>query len=75
MDRDAALAKLPEAYATALRLREAGLSDEAIAARLEIAPEAADALLRVADAKLAAIFGAHERCVPPHEDRRARGSS
>ncbi len=44
---------LPEAYATALRLREAGCSDEMIADRLDIEPEAVAALLRIARAKLA----------------------
>jgi len=44
---------LPEAYATALRLREAGCSDEMIADRLGIEPEAVPPLLRIAAAKLA----------------------
>jgi len=43
---------LPEAYATALRLREAGCSDEMIADRLDIEPEAVAPLLRIAVAKL-----------------------
>jgi DNA-directed RNA polymerase specialized sigma24 family protein len=44
---------LPEAYATALRLRDAGCSDEMIADRLGIEPEAVAPLLRIALAKLA----------------------
>jgi len=43
---------LPEAYATALRLREAGCTDEMIADRLDIEPEAVAPLLRIAVAKL-----------------------
>ena len=43
---------LPEAYATALRLRDAGCSDEVIADRLDIEPEALAPLLRIALAKL-----------------------
>ena len=43
---------LPEAYATALRLRDAGCSDEMIADRLAIEPEAVAPLLRIAAAKL-----------------------
>jgi DNA-directed RNA polymerase specialized sigma24 family protein len=42
---------LPDAYATALRLREAGCSDEMIADRLDIEPEAVAPLLRIATAK------------------------
>jgi DNA-directed RNA polymerase specialized sigma24 family protein len=44
---------LPEAYATALRLRDAGCTDEMIADRLGIEPEAVAPLLRIALAKLA----------------------
>ena len=43
---------LPDAYATALRLRDAGCSDEMIADRLGIEPEAVAPLLRIAVAKL-----------------------
>lgn len=43
---------LPEAYATALRLRDAGCTDEMIADRLDIEPEAVGPLLRIATAKL-----------------------
>ena len=44
---------LPEAYATALRLRDAGCNDEMIADRLDIEPEAVAPLLRIALAKVA----------------------
>lgn len=47
--------RLPATHAEALRLREHGESDEAIAARLGIVPEAVDPLVRVAAAKLAAL--------------------
>lgn len=47
-----ALDDLPEAYATALRLRDAGCTDEMIADRLGIEPEAVAPLLRIAMAKL-----------------------
>jgi hypothetical protein len=43
---------LPEAYATALRLRDAGCSDDMIADRLDMEPEAVAPLLRIAVAKL-----------------------
>jgi hypothetical protein len=41
----------------ALRLRDAGLSNELIAACLAVEREALDLLLQVAEAKLAAILG------------------
>jgi hypothetical protein len=44
---------LPDAYATALRLRAAGCTDEMIAERLAVEPEAVAPLLRIAEAKLA----------------------
>jgi hypothetical protein len=46
------LARLPETYATALRLRARGLDDAAIATALELEPEAIPALLQLAQAKL-----------------------
>ena len=49
------LEELPVIYATVLGLRDAGLSDDAIATRLEIAPEAIDPLIRAADAKAQAV--------------------
>jgi orotate phosphoribosyltransferase-like protein len=52
MNRATALSQLPETYAQALRLRDAGLDDEAIATRLDVAPEAMALLLRLAEAKV-----------------------
>jgi DNA-directed RNA polymerase specialized sigma24 family protein len=52
MDRMDALAELPETYATALRLRDRNLNNEAIAEHLGIGIEGVQTLLRVADAKL-----------------------
>lgn len=56
MDRAAAIAELPEAYATALRLTDDGADDKAIAEQLGIAEEAVGPLLRVASAKLAHVL-------------------
>jgi DNA-directed RNA polymerase specialized sigma24 family protein len=56
MDRAAAIAQLPEAYATAIRLRDEELNDQAIAAQLDIEVEAVEPLLRLAAAKLDAIL-------------------
>jgi DNA-directed RNA polymerase specialized sigma24 family protein len=50
-----ALERLPATHAEALRLREHGETDEAIAGRLGIEPEAVAPLVRVAEAKLAAL--------------------
>lgn len=55
MDEDSALDSLPEAYATALRLRRQGLEEGAIAERLGLEPQAVGPLLRLAEAKLAAL--------------------
>ena len=55
MDRSRAIELLPEAYAEALRLVDAGQSDS-IAERLGIPPEAVGPLLRLARAKLAALL-------------------
>ena len=56
MHRDQALRRLPEGHATAIRLRDEGLDDEAIARRLGIPVEGVPPVLRMADAKLAALF-------------------
>lgn len=64
MDRATALNRLPETYANALRLRDAGLSDEAIATRFGIPHEAIAALLRLAEAKLAHLMSDEP---PPQE--------
>jgi transcriptional regulator len=47
-------ATLPESYATALRLRAAGASQAEVARQLSIEADAIPALLRLAEAKLAA---------------------
>lgn len=52
VDHSDALARLPRAYALALRLQELGADTELIADCLGIAPEAAGPLLEVAGAKL-----------------------
>ena len=49
---EAALRRLPEAHALALRLRASGESDTAICERLRIEPEGLAMLLEVADRKL-----------------------
>jgi hypothetical protein len=56
MDRAEALQLLPEAYARALILREHGASPDDIAGDLDIVVEAVPSLLRLADAKLAALL-------------------
>jgi hypothetical protein len=60
MDRRTANDRLPEAYATALRLQDEGHDDKTIAARLGLAPTAIGLLLRVAEAKPRTILGATE---------------
>jgi DNA-directed RNA polymerase specialized sigma24 family protein len=60
MDRDAAYEQLPEAYAVALRLREAGLDDRAVALTLGLPPEAMASLLELADAKLKSLLDQEE---------------
>lgn len=56
MDRTAALDLLPEAYATALRLRDEGQDDGAIARALGVEAEAVGPMLRLADAKLRGLL-------------------
>lgn len=56
MDRSAAIDRLPEAYATALRLQDDGHDNQVIAARLGLAPEAVDTLLNMATAKLRTLL-------------------
>jgi DNA-directed RNA polymerase specialized sigma24 family protein len=55
VDRDQAIERLPEPYAIAVRLHEAGL-DELIAERLGIASEAVVPLLEIAEAKLSRLL-------------------
>lgn len=56
MDRRAALELLPEAYALALRLRDAGAEPRLIAVALDADESAIPTVLRVAEAKLAALL-------------------
>jgi DNA-directed RNA polymerase specialized sigma24 family protein len=56
VDRNRALGQLPDAYATALRLRDQGQSPEAIAETLGVDSTASDTLLELADAKLSRIL-------------------
>jgi hypothetical protein len=55
MPRADALVRLPALYSLALRLREAGLSDDLLVECLGIEPEALGALLEIAEAKLRAM--------------------
>ena len=57
LERVEAMRHLPGTYSLALRLREAGLTNELIAECLTVEREALDLLLQVAEAKLAAILG------------------
>ena len=60
MDRARALSQLPEVYAAALRLRDAGRGSEAIATRLGMPVEAIAPLLRLAEAKLSRLLASDE---------------
>jgi hypothetical protein len=55
MDDEAAISRLPKTHASAVRLRERGFDDDAIARALELEPAAIGPLLAIADAKLAAL--------------------
>ncbi len=55
MNRERAIDQLPETHAAAIMLRGRGFDDDAIAAALSLPPEAVPELLRIADAKLAAL--------------------
>jgi hypothetical protein len=57
VDRIAALSRLPEPYAAALRLHDEGLDDR-IADELVIDPAGVPALLQLAEAKLARLIEA-----------------
>ena len=54
--RAESLQRLPLPYATALRLRDEGMADEAIAERVGVDLDALPTFMRVAEAKLAAAF-------------------
>jgi hypothetical protein len=61
VDRADALLLLPEAYGEALRLRDAGSDDAAIAAILGIDADSVGALLTIGEAKLATLLGRGDR--------------
>jgi DNA-directed RNA polymerase specialized sigma24 family protein len=65
VDRSAALELLPEAYANALRLRDARIEPAEIAQRLGIAPEALATALELAEAKLARLLSDESRSASP----------
>jgi hypothetical protein len=52
--RPESLARLPLPYATALRLRDAGIADETIAECVGVDHDALETFMQVAEAKLAA---------------------
>jgi hypothetical protein len=56
MDRAQAIAELPLPYAVALRLREAAADPQTIARALDIEPEGVSGVLRIGEAKLAALL-------------------
>jgi len=56
MDRQTALLELPTAHAVALRLRAAGAGDNAVAQALGIPETSVGGLIRIAEAKLAALL-------------------
>jgi DNA-directed RNA polymerase specialized sigma24 family protein len=56
VDYEEAIAGLPATYAEALRLRDKGLTGVHIAELLDVPPESVDPLLRLAEAKLAALW-------------------
>jgi hypothetical protein len=66
-DYAAALRRLPEAHALALRLRDAGFADDVICRRLNIDAESLPILFDVARLKLEAVLGK-----PSPEDRGSR---
>jgi hypothetical protein len=59
LERVEAMRRLPSSYSLALRLHDAGLTNELIAECLAMEREALDLLLQVAEAKLAAILRAN----------------
>jgi hypothetical protein len=56
MDRESALLELSTAHAVALRLHDAGASDNSVAQALGIPVTSVPGLIRIADAKLAAVL-------------------
>jgi DNA-directed RNA polymerase specialized sigma24 family protein len=60
VNRADALESLPQSYAAAIRLRDAGHGSGEIALRLRIAPEAVTSALELAEAKLARLLEVDE---------------
>ena len=58
MDRDEALASLPEGYGAALRLRDEGRTAEEIAVSLGVDIEVVASLLRIGEGKLRRVLEA-----------------
>jgi len=65
MEREALIQQLSEGFAVALRLRDAGASDETIAVALGTPVESVQATLRIAEAKLAELAAAGRPALPP----------
>jgi DNA-directed RNA polymerase specialized sigma24 family protein len=65
MDRQTALLDLPTAHAVALRLHAAGAADEAVAQALGIPVTSVAGLLRIAEAKLAALLAEEGEVTEP----------
>ena len=55
MEAETAISRLPETYASALRLRARGFDHDAIAAALLLDPRAVGPLLEIAEQKLASL--------------------
>ena len=68
VDRNGALEALPDTYAIALRLRDEGVEQEAVARVVGVEPEAVGPLLILAEAKLAGLMEP-----PPSAADRGRG--
>jgi DNA-directed RNA polymerase specialized sigma24 family protein len=67
MDHETALLDLPTAHAVALRLHAAGAGDEAVAQALGIPVTSVAGVLRIAEAKLAALLDEEGQVIePPH---------
>jgi DNA-directed RNA polymerase specialized sigma24 family protein len=64
VEREEALSRLPDGHAQALRLRDRGLDEKAIAESLGIPISAVRPLLRIAEAKLARLLT--EESAEPH---------
>jgi hypothetical protein len=59
-EREQALRSLPLPYSLALRLRDAGVAPEVICEYVGVEEASLAGVLRIAEAKLAAVRGAHE---------------